>query len=119
MIFVSLALMASLIFSVSRFIVKSKLTMGRRFEKTSPTSRPCPRHGASLIGLNGRGSLPLSSNFTKSRRPGCSLPFGDRARSQRRRKDQPAIGAEYDEMIAAHGLHECRVRHETGKAEKD
>jgi hypothetical protein len=43
----------------------------------------------------------------------------DRAWPQRRRKDQPAVGAEYDEMIAAYGLHERRVRYETGKAEKD
>src|ERR1700732_80076 len=43
----------------------------------------------------------------------------NRARPQRRREDQPAVGAEYDKMIAAYGLHERRVRYETGKAEKD
>ena len=42
----------------------------------------------------------------------------DRARPQRRRKDQPAVGAKDDKMIAAYGLHERRIGYETGKAEK-
>ena len=42
----------------------------------------------------------------------------DRARPQRRRKDQPAVGAEYDKMIAAYGLHERRIRYETGKTDR-
>ena len=33
----------------------------------------------------------------------------DRARPQRRRKDEPAVGAENDQIIAAYGLHERRV----------
>ena len=48
----------------------------RTFLVSSDASCAMPHHGASLIRLKGRGSLPLSSNFTKSRRPGCSLPFG-------------------------------------------
>ena len=43
----------------------------------------------------------------------------DRAWPQRRHKDQPAVGAEDDEMIAAYGLHERRIGYETWKAEKD
>jgi hypothetical protein len=43
----------------------------------------------------------------------------DRPRPQRRRKTSQPSGAEYDEMIAAYGLHERRIRYETEKAEKD
>jgi len=81
-----------------------------------------PRHGASLIGLKGAAAYPFRATSQTAADPDARchrVDEQDRARPQRRRKDQPAVGAEDDKMIAAYGLHERRIGYETGKAEKD